>query len=59
VTWKRYIALGDIHRRFLGRGISAPANERWYWSGLIFEPNANGAREVTNLWKELLLRLRP
>jgi hypothetical protein len=50
VTWQRYIALGH--------GISVPANERWYWSGLIFEPNARGAREVVNAWKELLLRLR-
>jgi lysophospholipase L1-like esterase len=48
------VLLADIHRRFLGHGITVPANERWYWSGLIFEPNAKGAREVRNLWRELL-----
>ena len=46
--------LADIHARFLGHGVTAPLSDRYYWSGLIFEPNAQGAREVANLWHELL-----
>ena len=46
--------LADIHQRFLGHGVTARAEERWYWSGLIFEPNARGAREVAKLWMEAL-----
>jgi len=48
------VKIADIHARFLGHGTSVPANERWYWSGLIFEPNARGAEEVAKLWLELL-----
>lgn len=48
------VKIADIHARFLGHGTSVPASERWYWSGLIFEPNARGAREVAELWSELL-----
>jgi hypothetical protein len=44
------IRLADIHARFLGHGLTAPERERWYWSGLIFEPNAKGADEVHRLW---------
>lgn len=47
------VVLADIHARFLGHGLSAPENERWYWSELIFEPNAEGARQVAALWREL------
>ena len=46
------IVLADIHARFLGHGLSVPESERWYWSGLIFEPNAEGARQVAKLWEE-------
>jgi lysophospholipase L1-like esterase len=48
------VRLADVHARFLGHGLTAPENERWYWSGLIFEPNAEGARQVARLWGELL-----
>jgi len=48
------VRLADIHARFLGHGITAPMSERWYWSELIFEPNASGAREVAALWMEQL-----
>lgn len=46
------VTIIDIHRHFLGHGLTAPANERWYWSGLIFEPSARGASEVRRLWLE-------
>lgn len=48
------VRLADIHARFLGHGLTAPTEERWYWSELIFEPSARGAREVATLWRELL-----
>lgn len=48
------IRLADIHARFLGHGITAPESRRWYWSQLIFEPNAEGARQVAKLWTELV-----
>ena len=48
------VRLADIHARFLGHGITAPEPERWYWSGLIFEPGARGAREVAQLWMETM-----
>ena len=48
------VTLIDIHKHFLGHGISVPQQDRWYWSGLIFEPNARGASEVRRLWLEAL-----
>ncbi len=47
--------LADIHRPFLGHGVTAPPDERWYWSGLIFEPGARGASEVRRVWLDCLL----
>ena len=44
------VTLIDIHKHFLGHGLTAPERERWYWSGLIFEPSARGASEVRRLW---------
>jgi lysophospholipase L1-like esterase len=48
------VRLADIHQRFLGHGLSAPPEQRWYWSGLIFEPSARGAEEVAKLWNEVV-----
>ena len=46
--------LADIHRHFLGHGLTAPAAERWYWRGLIIEPGARGASEVRRVWLDTL-----
>jgi lysophospholipase L1-like esterase len=46
--------LADIHQHFLGHGMTAPPEERWYWSGLIIEPSAHGASEVRRLWIDAL-----
>jgi lysophospholipase L1-like esterase len=46
------ILIADIHRHFLGHGLTVAEEDRWYWSGLIFEPNAKGASEVRRLWWE-------
>jgi lysophospholipase L1-like esterase len=48
------VQLADIHKHFLGHGLTVPERDRWYWSGLIFEPNARGASEVRRLWWENL-----
>lgn len=50
VAARPQMRLADIHAHFLGHGMTAPEKERWYWSGLIFEPNAEGARQVASLW---------
>jgi lysophospholipase L1-like esterase len=46
------IRIADIHRHFLGHGLTAPPPERWYWSGSIIEPSARGAKEVARVWWE-------
>jgi hypothetical protein len=48
------VLLADIEDHFFGHGEPAPMEDRWYWSGLIFEPNARGASEVRRLWLEAL-----
>jgi len=48
------VRLADIHARFMCHGVTAPEQQRWYWSGLIFEPNAEGARQVRTLWMGLV-----
>lgn len=50
------VVLADIHAAFLGHGITAPLAERWYWEGLIFEPNARGAEAVCGLWLDAMQR---
>jgi hypothetical protein len=46
--------LADVHQGFLGHGMSAPDEERWYWSGSLVEPNARGASEIRAVWWEAL-----
>ena len=53
------VRLADIHQLFLGHGLSVPEGDRWYWSGLIFEPNAEGARQVARLWSATADRRTP
>lgn len=48
------VRLVDVHDHFLGHGITQPAAQRWYWRGLIFEPNARGASEIRRLWLQTL-----
>jgi lysophospholipase L1-like esterase len=42
--------LADVHRHFLGHGISAPEQERWYWRRNLIEPSARGASEIRRAW---------
>jgi lysophospholipase L1-like esterase len=46
------VLLADVHRRFLGHGVTAPERERWYWRRNPIEPNARGASEIRRVWLE-------
>jgi lysophospholipase L1-like esterase len=48
------LRLADIHRHFLGHGLTAPPAEWWYLQESIIEPSARGASEVRRLWLEAL-----
>jgi lysophospholipase L1-like esterase len=46
------VVLADVHRHFLGHGMTAPEPERWYWRRNLIEPNARGASEIRRVWWE-------
>lgn len=46
--------VADVHRRFLGHGLSVPPGERWYWEPSPIEPGARGASEIRRVWLEAL-----
>jgi lysophospholipase L1-like esterase len=52
-----HVLLADAAAHFAGHGLSAPADERWYWSGRITEPNARGASELRRVWAGALRAL--
>ncbi|HEX8407921.1 MAG TPA: SGNH/GDSL hydrolase family protein [Thermoanaerobaculia bacterium] len=54
VTTDRRLRLADIHRHFLGHGLTAPESERWYLRESIIEPSARGASEVRRVWLEAM-----
>jgi lysophospholipase L1-like esterase len=48
------VLLADLYERFQGHGASAPETERWYWRRSLVEPNARGAHEIRQCWREAL-----
>jgi lysophospholipase L1-like esterase len=48
------VLLADVHRRFLGHGVMAPEQDRWYWRRNLIEPSARGASEIRRVWLEVL-----
>ena len=46
--------LADVHRHFLGHGVSAPEAERYYWRRSLIEPSALGASEIRRVWLDAL-----
>ncbi|MGH7629551.1 MAG: GDSL-type esterase/lipase family protein [Gemmatimonadales bacterium] len=42
--------LADVHRHFLGHGVTAPEGDRWYWQRNLIEPSARGASEIRRVW---------
>ena len=51
---KHSALFADVHKHFLGHGLSAPKAERWYWDPSPIEPGARGASELRRLWYDLL-----
>lgn len=49
--------LADVHRHFLGHGLTAPATERWYWARNPIEPSARGASEIRRVWWETVRKI--
>jgi lysophospholipase L1-like esterase len=48
----KLMKVADIHRHFLGHGVTAPEGDRWYWKRNVIEPNARGASEIRRVWLE-------
>ena len=48
------VLLADVYAHFMGHGVSAPEEDRWYWRRSLIEPNARGASEVRRLWLDAL-----
>jgi lysophospholipase L1-like esterase len=42
--------LADVQRDFLGHGVTASEQERWYWRRNLIEPSARGASEIRRAW---------
>jgi lysophospholipase L1-like esterase len=47
-------AVADVHAHFLGHGVTAADEDRWFWSRSWIEPNARGASEIRRLWLDAL-----
>jgi lysophospholipase L1-like esterase len=47
--------LAEVYGHFLGHGVTAPEQDRWYWRRSLLEPNARGASEIRRVWLEALL----
>jgi lysophospholipase L1-like esterase len=47
-----HTVLADVHRHFLGHGVSGSEADRWYWRRNLIEPNARGASEIRRVWLE-------
>lgn len=44
----------DVHKHFLGHGVTAKEKDRWYWKRSWIEPNAAGASEIRRVWLDAL-----
>ncbi len=56
---RRAARLIDLRRHFAGHGRSAPAEERWYWTGSLIEPGMTGGSEIRRLWLAAVEESRP
>jgi lysophospholipase L1-like esterase len=48
--------LADVHRHFLGHGVTAAPADRWYWTRSMIEPNAQAASEIRRVWLQAVRR---
>jgi lysophospholipase L1-like esterase len=46
--------VADVHARFLGHGVTAKTEDRWYWKRSWIEPSAVGASEIRRAWLDAL-----
>ena len=46
--------LADVHRHFLGHGVTADEAGRYYWRRSLIEPSALGASEIRRVWLDAL-----
>jgi lysophospholipase L1-like esterase len=46
----QHATVADVHGHFLGHGVSAKDEDRWYWKRSWIEPNAAGASEIRRVW---------
>ncbi len=46
--------VAEVYGHFLGHGVAAPEEDRWYWRRSLIEPSARGASEVRRVWIEAL-----
>ncbi|HEY1587745.1 MAG TPA: SGNH/GDSL hydrolase family protein, partial [Polyangia bacterium] len=51
------VLLADVAEHFIGHGVTAPEEDRWYWRRSLLEPNAAGANEIRQLWLRALERM--
>lgn len=49
-----FAQLADVHQHFLGHGLTADQDNRWYWPQSIIEPSARGASEIRRCWASAL-----
>lgn len=50
----RNVRVADAYRHFLGHGVTASSEERWYWKRSLIEPSTAGASEIRRLWLDAL-----
>lgn len=48
--------VAEVHAAFLGHGLTAPEEERWFWRRNPHEPSAAGASGLRGVWLETLRR---
>jgi lysophospholipase L1-like esterase len=48
------VLLAEVYGHFLGHGMTAAEEDRWYWRRAPLEPNARGASEIRRAWMEAL-----
>jgi hypothetical protein len=48
------VVLADAYTHFLGHGVTASPEDRWYWKRSWIEPSAIGASEIRRLWLDAL-----
>jgi lysophospholipase L1-like esterase len=44
------VRLADVHAHFLGHGVTAREEDRWYWRRSLIEPGKRGASEIRHIW---------